>query len=267
MKRQRGRGRKPGGHQPNRTFESTGPDVKVRGSASIVYEKYLQYARDAQSSGDRVLAESYLQHAEHYFRVLKAMQPQQPVQTQYEQRFDQSFDFEAEGEEGDEEYEGDEGGPAQPYAAAPPPQQQQREPREQRRFDGPREPRERREPREPRDPREFRERREPRAPMPVSAEGGDGEEGGAPYPEAHEGDGPGGEGFGRRGRRRRGRYRPEGEEGGPPREAGAVVAPREAREPREHREPRERRPRETDDDRGPKEGFGDQAPSFLISGE
>ena len=86
MKRQRNRGRGGGGgggkpqHNANRAFDSNGPDgVKVRGAAQHIYEKYQQLARDASSSGDRVLAENYLQHAEHYFRVLRAMQPQRPV--------------------------------------------------------------------------------------------------------------------------------------------------------------------------------------------
>jgi hypothetical protein len=65
-----------GGFNPNRTFDSSGPDVKIRGSASHVYEKYLQLARDANSSGDRVTAENYLQHAEHYFRIMAAQQAQ-----------------------------------------------------------------------------------------------------------------------------------------------------------------------------------------------
>ncbi len=51
-------------------FESNGPEVKVRGSAQQVLEKYLSLARDASSSGDRIAAESYLQHAEHYYRLL-----------------------------------------------------------------------------------------------------------------------------------------------------------------------------------------------------
>jgi len=65
-----------GGFNPNRTFDSSGPDVKIRGSASHVYEKYLQLARDSNSSGDRVMAENYLQHAEHYFRIMAAQQAQ-----------------------------------------------------------------------------------------------------------------------------------------------------------------------------------------------
>jgi hypothetical protein len=61
----------------SRNYESNGPDVKVRGNASHVAEKYLQLARDAQSSGDSVMAENYLQHAEHYFRIVAAAQAQQ----------------------------------------------------------------------------------------------------------------------------------------------------------------------------------------------
>ncbi len=85
MKRQRSRNRSGGGggkpqHNANRAFESNGPDgVKIRGAAQHVYEKYQQLARDALTSGDRILAESYQQHAEHYFRVLRAMQPQRPA--------------------------------------------------------------------------------------------------------------------------------------------------------------------------------------------
>src|SRR5579863_7792585 len=88
-KRMRGRNRKGGGggsggghhhHHQNplsRMYESNGPDVKIRGTASHVGEKYLQLARDAQSSGDPVAAESYLQHAEHYFRIIAAAQEAQ----------------------------------------------------------------------------------------------------------------------------------------------------------------------------------------------
>ena len=77
-KRMRGRNRKSGHHQNplSRTYDSNGPDVKIRGTASHVAEKYLQLARDAQSSGDPVAAENYYQHAEHYFRVIAAAQEQ-----------------------------------------------------------------------------------------------------------------------------------------------------------------------------------------------
>lgn len=81
-KRSRGRnGRKPhnphgGGSSKNQTFDSSGPDIKVRGSASQVLEKYLALARDATSAGDRIAAENYFQHAEHYYRILSANQAQ-----------------------------------------------------------------------------------------------------------------------------------------------------------------------------------------------
>tara|TARA_B100000678_G_scaffold230534_1_gene198978 strand:+ start:31447 stop:32121 length:675 start_codon:yes stop_codon:yes gene_type:complete len=74
MKRQRGRGRKPN-NPGNRSYESNGPDVKIRGNANQIYEKYLQYGRDAQTSGDRIAAEAYFQHAEHYFRIMAANMP------------------------------------------------------------------------------------------------------------------------------------------------------------------------------------------------
>jgi hypothetical protein len=54
------------------TFDSNGPDVRVRGNAYQVLEKYLAMARDASSAGDRIAAENYLQHAEHYYRIINA---------------------------------------------------------------------------------------------------------------------------------------------------------------------------------------------------
>ena len=105
MKRQRGRNRGGGGGKPqqnaNRAFDSNGPEgIKVRGNAQHVFEKYQQLARDATSSGDRVLAENYLQHAEHYFRLLRAIQPQRPAseilgRDQFASGYD--IDFEDEG--------------------------------------------------------------------------------------------------------------------------------------------------------------------------
>ena len=77
--RSRGRNNNGGRKHINplsRNYESNGPDVKVRGNAAHVAEKYLQLARDAQSSGDSVMAENYLQHAEHYYRIVSAGQPQ-----------------------------------------------------------------------------------------------------------------------------------------------------------------------------------------------
>lgn len=58
------------GHSPNRVYESAGPEGKVRGTPQQVIDKYLSLARDSQLSGDRVTAENFLQHAEHYARIL-----------------------------------------------------------------------------------------------------------------------------------------------------------------------------------------------------
>lgn len=69
-----------------RNYESNGPDVKIRGSAQQIAEKYAQLARDAHSSGDRVMAENYLQHAEHYNRIIAAAQAQMPIQNPQNQR-------------------------------------------------------------------------------------------------------------------------------------------------------------------------------------
>ena len=71
----RQRSRNNGRRYPNQrgnSFESNGPDVKVRGTAQQVLDKYQSLARDAFSTGDRVLAEGYLQHAEHYHRIMHA---------------------------------------------------------------------------------------------------------------------------------------------------------------------------------------------------
>jgi hypothetical protein len=69
--RMRGRGRKQS-NPLSRNFESNGPDVKIRGNAAHIAEKYATLARDAASAGDRVIAENYLQHAEHYNRIIAA---------------------------------------------------------------------------------------------------------------------------------------------------------------------------------------------------
>lgn len=83
----RGNGRRPNNFQPrNSTFESSGPEGKIRGSAYQVIDRYQALARDALSAGDRVAAENYLQHAEHYFRVLAASgQDTRPSRFQQEQ--------------------------------------------------------------------------------------------------------------------------------------------------------------------------------------
>ncbi len=74
-----------GGNRSNvpfraQTFDSNGPDVRIRGNAYQVLEKYLALARDASASSDRVAAENFYQHAEHYFRLINANQEPYPQQ-------------------------------------------------------------------------------------------------------------------------------------------------------------------------------------------
>lgn len=113
MKRQRGRGRKPGGgggggnnnhNHGNRSLESNGPEVKIRGTAAQIYEKYSQYARDAQSGGDRVKYENFLQHAEHYYRVMAATMPRDRLLAQ--QNGEGGFQQQQPGEGGGQPMEG-----------------------------------------------------------------------------------------------------------------------------------------------------------------
>lgn len=66
----------------NQSFDSNGPEGRVRGSATQVLERYLAQARDAQAAGDTVLAENLFQHAEHYYRVLSAANAQFEQQQQ-----------------------------------------------------------------------------------------------------------------------------------------------------------------------------------------
>lgn len=74
----RGRGRNRKSQNPlTRSFESNGPDIKIRGTPAHIAEKYVSLARDALSSGDPVLAENYLQHAEHYNRIIMSYREQQ----------------------------------------------------------------------------------------------------------------------------------------------------------------------------------------------
>lgn len=79
--RSRGRGNRNksggGGNNLNRVFDSAGPEGKVRGTPQQIIDKYLQLGRDAQTSGDRVAAENFLQHAEHYQRILIAATSEQ----------------------------------------------------------------------------------------------------------------------------------------------------------------------------------------------
>src|SRR5260370_21997236 len=78
-KRSRGRnnGNNPHHNRPRmphrvQTFDSNGPNVKIRGNAYQVFERYVALAREAAGSGDRIAAENFYQHAEHYFRIMHA---------------------------------------------------------------------------------------------------------------------------------------------------------------------------------------------------
>ncbi len=74
------------GNPRMQTFDSNGPDVRIRGNATQINEKYITLARDASGAGDRVLAESYLQHAEHYQRLINEMNEEyNRYQAQYQQ--------------------------------------------------------------------------------------------------------------------------------------------------------------------------------------
>lgn len=107
QQKQRGRGRnnnnnnsggnsnnfnRKGGNPLTRTYDSSGPDVKIRGTAQHIAEKYATLARDAQSAGDRVIAENYLQHAEHYYRIIAAAQAQMQERFQRDDRGDYGND-------------------------------------------------------------------------------------------------------------------------------------------------------------------------------
>ncbi|WP_332350784.1 DUF4167 domain-containing protein [Asaia spathodeae] len=101
MKRMRSRYHRPSGGgsrqsngqtplNRNHVFDSNGPDMRVRGTAQQLFEKYLQLGRDATGTGDRILAEAYFQHAEHYFRILNAMtQAAQQSQMERQERHQQ----------------------------------------------------------------------------------------------------------------------------------------------------------------------------------
>jgi hypothetical protein len=157
-----------------RVYESNGPDIKIRGTASHVAEKYLQLARDARSSGDPVAAENYYQHAEHYFRLIAA------AQEQFRQTQPQPRDGAGENTVTDDMGE-DEGenfshfgaepgfGPNHQPNPQPQPQPRQEQPREQNQ-----QPREQYQPRESRPPQpSFQQQpREPREQPPADVGAG-----------------------------------------------------------------------------------------------
>jgi len=100
----RGGGGGGGPRPPHRsqTFDSNGPNVKIRGNAYQVFERYLALAREAQSSGDRIAAENFYQHAEHYFRVMNANGELQRQQQQQQMQQPEAEPMEGEGEQPEE---------------------------------------------------------------------------------------------------------------------------------------------------------------------
>jgi len=205
-----------------RVFESNGPDIKIRGTASHVAEKYVQLARDARSSGDPVAAENYYQHAEHYFRLIAAAQEQfRQSQPQQQPQMPRS-DGDAMDENGDDSDSYSNFGAEPGFAPGHQPQPQpQFQPREQQPF-----PREQQQPRE----QNFRDRdnRSQQQPAAQPAEGDQVDRlpsfitGGAqPQPTGNAADANGnqtGERFGHRRRRRPPGPRPEGQAAQPPAE-------------------------------------------------
>jgi hypothetical protein len=223
--RNRNNNNRRGQNPMTRVFESNGPDIKIRGTASHIAEKYLQLARDARSSGDPVAAENYYQHAEHYFRLIADAQERfrqsQPQQQQQPRGDDMMM------EDGEDEADGFSSFGQEPgFVPVQQPQPYMRDGQRDQREGQPYQ-------RDQQQPREHREReREPRPqpqyqqqpqPQPAVAEAGGVDRlpsfitgsqpqmGGAPY-----------EGGGERERYPRRRRRPHG-----PRPENAAQAPRE----------------------------------------
>jgi hypothetical protein len=124
----------------NRVFDSSGPEGKVRGTPQQIIEKYQMLARDAQLSNDRVAAENFLQHAEHYTRMLaEAMREMAAEQEARQQQYQQGGGQQGGGQQPGGQYGGQGGG-----------------------QNGNHQPRADRDNREPREPREFRDNRDNR---------------------------------------------------------------------------------------------------------
>jgi hypothetical protein len=103
-----------GGSPNNKVFDSNGPDVKLRGTTQTIAEKYMQMGRDAQSSGDSVAAESYYQHAEHYYRLWAASQPVGQSLVMPRKMGEDEYDEEGEQINNDEDSGAENGNPESP---------------------------------------------------------------------------------------------------------------------------------------------------------
>lgn len=147
-----------------RVYESNGPDIKIRGTASHIAEKYLQLARDSRSSSDPVAAENYYQHAEHYFRLIAAAQEQfRQNQPQQQPRADNGAG-DVQVEDGDDESENFSNFGAEPGFV--PQQREQQQPRERDNFQ-PRNERHNQQRGEQPYPRDARQPRESFQPQPA----------------------------------------------------------------------------------------------------
>src|SRR6266576_2687621 len=152
-------GNRRGQNPMTRVFESNGPDIKIRGTASHVAEKYVQLARDARSSGDPVAAENYYQHADHYFRLIAAAQ-EQFRQSQPQPRTESEMPV----EDGDDESEGFSHFGQEPGFVQPQPQPfvpRDNNPRDHQREAQPYQPREQHQPREHRPQPQFQPQPQP----------------------------------------------------------------------------------------------------------
>jgi hypothetical protein len=231
----RGRGQNP----LTRVYESNGPDIKIRGTASHIAEKYVQLARDARSSGDPVAAENYYQHAEHYFRLIAAAQEQfRQNQPQHQQQPRPDNDMSST-DEGDGEDDGFSPFGQEPGFAPQPPQQQQPYVRDNNQRDRDQQPYHRdQQPREHRGDREHRDQRpqpqyqpQPPQPQPVVADSVDRLPSfiTGPQPQINGGGernyegGSGGERYPRRRRRPHGGPRPDNMAGAAPATSGEDI--------------------------------------------
>ena len=254
-------GNRKGQNPLTRSFESNGPDVKVRGTPAHIAEKYMQLARDAQSSGDHVLAENYLQHAEHYNRIILAYREQQMQQAGEQMNGNgrhhhmprQDFQDGDEGGSDDMMPHDDMGASDQPMMMRPGPVDQ---PEGQPSFG---EPRQQHQPRHDQHPR-FRDRQ-------MRHDRGDRQEGGYDRGERQDRQERHGE---RRFDRHRERPYRSPEQPGETRDTRMHRDPgeprdnrefREARETREHREPREHREHRPQQHEAPREIPRDPVPA------
>lgn len=90
--RNRNNNNRRGGNNRAQVFDSNGPDVRIRGTAHQICEKYVALAKDARSAGDTVMAESYLQHAEHYQRIISVWNEQRAAQPSGDKSDDKTYD-------------------------------------------------------------------------------------------------------------------------------------------------------------------------------